>query len=187
LAYKSQWFVLHALSGQENKVCKNMAARMPLEEVEEYIQQVLVPSEKVSEVKGGTKRELNRKFFPGYVLVEMCMYDDANNLNEKAWHFVLNTPGVIGFVGGERDQPIPLPQKEVDLILNQIEEKQDQVIPKIDFDSGETIRINDGPFQNFNGVIDEIDPERGKLKVTVSIFGRDTPVELEYWQVEKVS
>lgn len=182
---KKQWFAIHALSGQEFKVREQMTKRLQIEEVEDLVGEVLIPTETVAEVKNGQKREITRKFYPGYVFVNMELYDENNQVIEKTWHFVKDTPGAIGFVGGDR--PAPLPQSEVDQLMHQIEEKQDKVTPKIDFDPGETIKITDGPFMNFNGVIEEIDPERGKLKVTVSIFGRDTPVDLEYWQVEKVS
>jgi len=180
-----EWFVLHALSGQENKVKQNMEKRLQIEEVEEYINEILIPTEQVSEVRDGKKYEITRKFFPGYVMVHMALRDEDGNLNEKVWHFTQSTPGVIGFVGGEN--PPPLTPQEVEQMLNQVQEKAERVTPKIDFELGETIKINDGPFMNFNGEVEEIDPEHGKLKVSVSIFGRATPVELEYWQVEKVS
>lgn len=182
---KKQWFAVHALSGHEFKVRNNMEKRLPIEEMEEYIGEILIPTETVAEVKNGKKRELTRKFYPGYLFVNMSLYDENNQIIERTWHFIKNTPSAIGFVGGDR--PVPLPQSEVDQLMNQIEEKQDRVTPKIEFEPGETIKITDGPFMNFNGIIEEIDAERGKLKVTVSIFGRDTPVDLEYWQVEKVS
>ena len=181
---EKQWFVVHTLSGQEYKVQKHVAKGIQTEEMGEEVGEVLIPTEMVSEVKEGKKRETKRKFYPGYVLIAVALYDEDKKLNERAWHFIQEIPGVIKFVGGER--PVPLLQHEVDSIMNQIQEKQEKVTPKVNFDIGETIKINDGPFLNFNGVIEEIDPERGKLKVTVSIFGRDAPVELEYWQVEKV-
>lgn len=182
---KKQWFAVHALSQHEFKARNNMLKRLPIEEMEELIGEILIPTEKVSEVKNGKKYEMTKKFYPGYMFVNMALYDENNQIIEKTWHFIKNTPSVIGFVGGDR--PVPLPQTEVDQLMMQIEEKQDRVTPKIDFDTGETVKITDGPFMNFNGIIEEIDPERGKLRVTVSIFGRDTPVDLEYWQVEKVS
>jgi len=182
---KKQWFAVHALSGHEFKVRNNMVKRLPIEEMEEFIGEILIPIEMVSEVKNGKKREMKKKFYPGYLFVNMALYDESNQIIERTWHFIKNTPSAIGFVGGDR--PAPLPQDEVDQLMMQIEEKQDRVTPKIDFESGETIKINDGAFMNFNGTIEKIDPDRGKLTVTVSIFGRDTPVELEYWQVEKVS
>jgi transcriptional antiterminator NusG len=153
------------------------------EEMEEYIGEILIPTENVSEVKQGKKKTVSRKFFPGYVLANLALYDDNKNLVEETWYFIQNTPGVIGFVGG--DAAVPLRKEEVDRIINQVEEKKEKVTPKIQFEPGETIKITDGPFLNFNGVIEEVDPARGKLKVSVSIFGRSAPVELEYWQADK--
>jgi transcriptional antiterminator NusG len=181
---EKQWFVVHTLSGQENKVERHVTKRVQIEEMAEYVGDVLIPMEKVSEVKQGKKSETTRKFFPGYVLVHVALYDEDRNLNERAWHFIQEIPGIIKFVGG--DLPMPLPQHEVDSIMNQIEEKQDRATPKVDFEIGETVKINDGAFLNFNGTIEKIDPDRGKLEVAVSIFGRSAPVELEYWQIEKV-
>jgi len=178
-----QWFVLHTLSGQEMKVKESVERRMKIEEVEDLIGEVLIPTEEVSEVKYGKRTTTTRKFYPGYVLINMALYDDQNTLVDRTWYFAQDIPGVIGFADGEH--PVPLRQEEVDGILNQIEDKKEKVKPKIEFETGETVKINDGPFVNFNGVIEEIDPERGKLKVSVSIFGRSAPVELEYWQVER--
>lgn len=180
---EKQWFVLHTLSGQENKVKDNIERRVRLEEMEDLIGEVLIPTEKVQEVKHGKKTTTTRKFYPGYVLINVALYDESKQLIERSWYFTRDTNGVIGFVGGDR--PAPLREAEVYSIMNQIEEKKEKVKPKILFDPGETIKITDGPFLNFNGVIEEVDPERGKLKVSVSIFGRSAPVEVEYWQVEK--
>ena len=180
---EKQWFVLHTLSGQESRVKENIERRAKLEEMGDLIGDVLVPTEKVSEVKRGKKTTTTRKFYPGYVLINIQLYDEKKGLNEKSWYFIQQTSGIIGFIGGDR--PVPLRKEEVASILNQIEEKQEKVAPKVAFALGETVKINDGPFLNFNGTIDEIDPERGKLKVSVSIFGRSAPVELEYWQVER--
>ncbi|MCB1070678.1 MAG: transcription termination/antitermination factor NusG [Verrucomicrobia bacterium] len=179
-----QWFVLHTLSGQEQKVRDNIAKRVQLEELQDYIGEVLIPTEQVSEVKRGKKTTTTRKFYPGYVLINLALYDERKQLVDKSWYFIQETPGIIGFIGGNR--PAPLRPEEVNSIFAQIEEKQEKVQPKVNFNAGETVKINDGPFLNFNGVIEEIDPERGKLKVSVSIFGRSAPVELEYWQVERV-
>ena len=180
---KSQWFVIHTLSGQEQKVKDSIVKRLKTEEVEDFIKEVLVPIEKVVEVRGGKKSVSSRKLYPGYVFVDMVLMDDRNQRVEKPWYFIKETPGVIGFVGG--DHPTPTPESEIDQIKEQISESEDREKPKVNFEVGETIKINDGPFLNFSGVIEEIDYERGKLKVTVNIFGRNTPVELEYWQVEK--
>ena len=178
-----QWFILHALSGHELKVQKNIASRVQHEEMEDFIGEVLIPSEKVSEVRQGKKTTVNRKFFPGYLLINIDLFDDGNALNAEAWTFIQNTPGVIGFLGGER--PAAMSDDEVNAIVNQIEEKKEAVAPKVMFEPGETVKVTDGPFMNFSGVIEEVDPERGKLKISVSIFGRTAPVELEYWQVER--
>lgn len=187
---EKQWFVLHTLSGHEYKVRDNVASRVRQEGMEDYIGQVnedgeyiLVPTEVVSDVKQGKRKTTKRKLFPGYVWVNCALYDDDKNFVEQTWYFIQETPSVIGFVGGER--PAPLRQDEVDAIRNQVEDKKETVAPKVLYEVGETVKINDGPFLNFNGVIEEVDPERGKLKVSVSIFGRNAPVELEYWQVER--
>ena len=180
---KMQWFVLHALSGQEFKVKENIDRRLQIEEMGDMIEEIIIPTEKVSETKMGKKREMTRKFYPGYLLGKMALYNDDNSINERTWHFIQQTPGIIGFIGGEK--PAPLRQSEVDSILNQIEDKKTKVTPKINFEVGETVKINDGPFENFTGSVDEITDKA--IKVSVSIFGRTAPVELEYWQVEKIS
>jgi transcriptional antiterminator NusG len=180
---KTQWFVIHTLSGQEQKVKESIEKRLKTEEMGEYITEVLVPMEKVAEVRSGKKTVSTRKLYPGYVFIDMALLDENNRVIEKPWYFIRDTPGIIGFVGGER--PAPTPADEIESIKAQMSESEDTEKPKVHFDVGETIKINDGPFLNFSGVIEEIEPERGKLKVTVNIFGRNTPVELEYWQVEK--
>ena len=180
---KSQWFVIHTLSGQEQKVKESIEKRLKAEEMGEYINEVLVPMEKVAEVRSGKKTVSTRKLHPGYVYIDMALVDENRRILEKPWYFVRDTPGIIGFVGGER--PIPVTPEEIAVIKEQVSESEDTERPKVHFDVGETIKINDGPFLNFSGVIEEIEPDRGKLKVTVNIFGRNTPVELEYWQVEK--
>lgn len=180
---KSQWFVLHTLSGQEQKVKESIEKRLKTEEMGSYIREVLVPMEKVAEVRNGKKSVTNRKLYPGYVFIDMVLLDENKRIIAEPWQFVQDTPGIIGFVGGER--PSPASQEEIDSIKTQVSASEDHERPKISFDVGETIKINDGPFLNFSGVIEDIEPDRGKLKVTVNIFGRNTPVELEYWQVEK--
>ena len=180
---RSQWFVLHTLAGQEQKVKDSIEKRLKAEEMGEFIREVLVPMEKVAEVRNGKKTVTTRKLYPGYVFVDMVLLDENNRLVEKPWYFIRDTQGVIGFVGGDR--PSPTSQEEIETIKAQISDAEDTERPKVHFDVGETIKINDGPFLNFSGVIEEIEPDRGKLKVTVNIFGRNTPVELEYWQVEK--
>jgi transcriptional antiterminator NusG len=180
---RSQWFVIHTLSGQELKVKESIEKRIKTEEMGDYIKEVLVPMEKVAEVRGGKKTVSTRKLYPGYVFVDMVLLDENKRIVEKPWYFIRETPGIIGFVGGER--PTPTSPEEMATIKEQISDSEDQERPKVNFEVGETIKINDGPFLNFSGAIEEIDPARGKLKVTVNIFGRNTPVELEYWQVEK--
>jgi transcriptional antiterminator NusG len=178
-----QWFVLHTLSGQEQRVKESIEKRLKAEEMGEYVREVLVPMEKVAEVRNGKKTVTTRKLYPGYVFVNMALLDDHQRIIEKPWYFIRETQGIIGFVGGDR--PTPTPESEIDLIKAQVADTEDRERPKVHFDVGETVKINDGPFLNFSGIIEEIEPERGKLKVTVNIFGRNTPVELEYWQVEK--
>jgi transcription termination/antitermination protein NusG len=180
---RTQWFVIHTLSGQEQKVKESIEKRIKAEEMEDYIKEVLVPMEKVVEVRNQKKTVSTRKLWPGYVFVDMALLDDDKRIIEKPWYFIKETQGVIGFVGGE--PPTPTPADEVESIKAQISDSEDREKPKVNFEVGETIKINNGPFLNFSGVIEEIEPARGKLKVTVNIFGRNTPVELEYWQVEK--
>lgn len=172
-----EWYVLQVLSGWEQRVKTGLEKRITGSGMEEFISRVLIPAENVSEVKAGKKKISKRKFFPGYVLIQMEVTDES-------YYFVTAVNGVIRFAG-ER-QPIPLPEHEVEGILNQIEGKKEKVKPKVHFEKGESVKINDGPFVNFNGIVDEVNPDKGKLKCMVSIFGRATSVELEYWQVERV-
>ena len=180
---QSQWVVIHTLSGQEQKVKESIEKRLKTEEMEEYVNEVLVPMEKVAEVRNGKKTVTARKLYPGYVFIDIVLLDDNKRVIEKPWYFIRETQGIIGFVGGER--PAPASSEEIASIKEQISDSEDHEKPKVNFEVGETVKINDGPFLNFSGVIEEIEPDRGKLKVTVNIFGRNTPVELEYWQVEK--
>lgn len=179
----SQWFIIQTLAGQEGKVKESIERRIRPEEMQDYISEVLVPMEKVVEVRNQKKTVSSRKLWPGYVFIDMVLLDENKRIIEKPWYFIKETQGVIGFVGGE--PPIPTPAEEVEQIKVQISDSEETEKPKVSFDVGETIKINNGPFLNFNGVIEGVEPERGKLKVTVNIFGRNTPVELEYWQVEK--
>ena len=180
---RSQWFVIHTLSGQEQKVKDSIEKRIKAEEMQDFVKEVLVPMEKVVEVRNQKKTVSTRKLWPGYVFVDMALLDEDSRIIEKPWYFIKETQGVIGFVGGE--PPVPTPADEVEQIKARITASEENERPKVSFDVGETVKINNGPFLNFSGVIEEVDPERGKLKVTVNIFGRNTPVELEYWQVEK--
>jgi transcriptional antiterminator NusG len=181
----AQWFALHTLSGQEGKVKLYIEKFKKAEELDDYIFEVLLPTEIVSEVKNGKKSTKTRKLYPGYVFINVRLYDEHNKLINKPWYFVKETTGVINFVGG--GNPPPLRQAEVDEIRARIEAASGKEVPKVSYEIGESVKINDGAFANLTGRIDEIDPERGKLKISVSIFGRFTPVELEYWQVERIT
>lgn len=178
-----QWFVLQTLTGQEFKVKRSIEARVRIEEMSSYIGDVEVPTEKVTEIKNGVKTTVTRKFFPGYILAHLALYDESNNYLEPTWRFIKETSGVLGFIGGAR--PRPLSAKEVDDIFKRGEEGAEaEARPQVDFSAGDVIRVKDGPFSNFEGVVDTVDPDRGTLTISVSIFGRVAPVELEYWQVE---
>ena len=173
-----KWYVLHTQTGYEDKVKANLDNRLQGSALRENVSQIMIPTEKVSEIKDGKKRISLRKFFPGYILIEM-------ELTDEIWYFVKNTPGVSGFIGSG-SKPIALSETEVQNILKQAEEKKEKAIPRVIFEPGEGVRVIEGPFTNFNGTVDEVNPNKGKLKVMVSIFGRFTPVELEYWQVERL-
>jgi transcriptional antiterminator NusG len=177
-----QWFVVHTLSGHENKVRDTILRQLELGD-KFPVYEIYIPTEKVSEVRQGKKTTSTRKFFPGYILVRMDLYDEDNVINEKAWYFIRNVQGVLGFLGGG-NRPEPLSAGEVGDLLRQ-SRGEAEVKPKIAFEIGETVRIKDGAFENFEGAIQEIDNERGKLRLMVSIFGRSTPVELEFWQVDR--
>jgi transcriptional antiterminator NusG len=183
-APKDQWYVVHVLSGQEGKVRDNIERRIPLEEMGDLVFEVLVPTERVSEVKKGKKSETKRKFFPGYLIANMHLLTDDNKLVDRTWYFIRETVGVIGFAG-TKDKPIPMRPKEVESMLLQIKERSDNVAPKFAFEVGETVKVSDGPFEGQTGTVEEINLEKGELLVAVNIFGRSTPVPLEYWQVEK--
>lgn len=173
-----KWYVLHTQTGAEEKAKAGLANRVATTKLKDYIGEIVVPTEQVSEIRGGKKRIIGRKFFPGYILVQMEM-------NKESWYLVKSTPGITGFIGPGR-RPTPISEEEVDAIVKRTEDTETKPSPKIVFDMGESIRISEGPFANFNGSVMEVYPDRGKLKVSVSIFGRSTLVELEYWQVEKV-
>ena len=181
---RKQWYVVHVLSGQENKVCDSVNKRIKTDEMGDYIFEVVKPTERVSEVRRGKKKETTRKFFPGYLIVNMWLFDDNKQLVEKTWYFIKETQGVLGFAG-TKDRPIPMREKEVEDLLAQVRATDEKARPKMEFTVGEIVKVADGPFQSQTGVVEEIDPERGKLRVSVSIFGRETPVDLEYWQVER--
>jgi transcriptional antiterminator NusG len=173
-----QWYIVHAYSNFEKKVAESIKEQAAVQGLADAFEQVLVPIEDVIEVRRGQKRHSERKFFPGYVLVKM-------ELNDETWHLVKNTPKVTGFLG-TGNKPVPVSQREVDRILNQVQEGVENPKPSIQFEIGEQVRVMDGPFASFSGSVEEVDEERSRVKVAVSIFGRATPVELEYAQVEKV-
>ncbi|OGL65356.1 MAG: transcription termination/antitermination factor NusG [Candidatus Tectomicrobia bacterium RIFCSPLOWO2_02_FULL_70_19] len=172
-----KWYVVHTYSGFENKVRLSVQEQFRASRLEEKLGDIVVPTEQVVEVKGGKKRTSTRKFFPGYILIEM-------ECDENTWYLVKNTPKVTGFLGG--NTPSALSDSEVQNVVKQMRGEVEKPKPKVEFEKGENIRVIDGPFVNFTGTIDEVHPDRGKLKVMVSIFGRTTPVELEMLQVEKV-
>lgn len=173
-----KWYVVHTQTGSEEKAKVGLEKRMTTTELKNYVSEIVVPTEQVSEIRGGKKRVSSRKFFPGYILIKMDM-------NKDSWYLVKSTPGITSFIGPGK-KPTPLSDEEVKTILKRTHETESKPTPKITFEVGEAIRIAQGPFANFNGSVMEVYPERGKLKVSVSIFGRSTLVELEYWQVEKL-
>jgi transcription termination/antitermination protein NusG len=173
----ARWYVIHVYSGFEKKVAASITEQAGQKGLADQIEQVLVPTEEVVEVKRGAKVNSERKFFPGYVLVKMEMTDET-------WHLVKNTPKVTGFLGGHR--PVPMSEAEANRIMRQVQEGIERPKPSITFEIGEQVRVSDGPFTSFNGFVEEVDEEKARLKVAVSIFGRATPVELEYSQVEKI-
>ena len=173
-----QWFVVHAYSNYEMRVREALKERIERYGLEEFFGEILIPTEEVVEMKEGQKKKSTRKFFPGYVLVEM-------DLNDDSWHLVKNTPRVLGFIGGTSDRPAPITEKEANTIMNRMEEGVESPRPKVLFEVGEVVRVNDGPFNDFNGVVEEVNYEKSTMRVAVQIFGRSTPVELEFFQVEK--
>lgn len=174
-----RWYVVHAYSGFEKQVQRSLKERIERAGMADQFGEVLVPTEEVVEMKKGVKRRSERKFFPGYVLVEMEM-------NEDTWHLVKDVPKVMGFIGGKQDKPAPISQAEAESILNRVAEGVDKPRPKVLFEPGEMVRVIDGPFNDFNGTVEEINYEKSRLRVAVSIFGRSTPVELDFQQVEKL-
>jgi transcriptional antiterminator NusG len=173
-----QWYVVHAYSGFENQVKRTLLDRIARSGMQDKFGDILVPTEEVVEMRDGAKRKSERKFFPGYVLVQMEMSDDT-------WHLVKDAPKVMGFIGGTSDRPAPISQREADFILQRVQEGADKPRPKVLFEVGEVVRVTDGPFNDFNGVVEEVNYDKSRLRVSVLIFGRSTPVELEFGQVEK--
>lgn len=175
-----KWYVVQAYSGFEKNVQRILEERIAREEMGDYFGQILVPVEKVVDIRNGRKTISERKSYPGYVLVEMEMTDDS-------WHLVKSTPRVSGFIGGGANRPTPISQREAEIILQQVQTGIEKPKPKVEFEVGQQVRVNEGPFADFNGVVEEVNYERNKLRVSVQIFGRETPVELEFSQVEKIN
>ena len=173
-----RWYVVHAYSNFEHKVRQSLLERIKLHGLEDRFGEILVPTEEVVEMKEGNKRRSERKFFPGYVLVQMEMDEDT-------WHLVKEVPKVLGFIGGSPDRPAPITDAEANKILQRVQEGVDKPRPKVLFEPGEVVRVIDGPFNDFNGVVDQVNYEKSKLRVAVQILGRSTPVELDFGQVEK--
>lgn len=175
---EARWYVLHVYSGFENKVAQSIREQAVQQGMEDMFEQILVPTEEVVEVRRGQKVNAERKFFPGYVLLKMVMTDES-------WHLVKNTPKVTGFLGG-RGRPNPITEREAERIMKQVQEGIERPKPSVTFEIGEQVRVADGPFASFNGLVEDVDEEKARLKVSVSIFGRSTPVDLEFSQVEKL-
>ncbi|MCH9644514.1 MAG: transcription termination/antitermination protein NusG [Gammaproteobacteria bacterium] len=175
---KKRWYVIHAYSGYENSVVRTLKERIKVNNLEDHFAEIIVPTEEVVEMRSGQKRKSDRKFFPGYVLVQMVM-------NDETWHLVRNVPRVLGFIGGTSGKPAPITDKEAANILQRVEEGENKPKPKVLFEPGEVVRVTEGPFADFNGVVEDVNYEKSRLRVSVSIFGRSTPVELEFGQVEK--
>ncbi len=173
-----RWFVVHAYSGFEARVKRSLEERIKRFEMGDKFGEILVPTEEVVEMRGGQQKKSERKFFPGYVLVQMEMTDET-------WHLVKGVPKVMGFIGGTGDRPAPITEKEANSILQRVQEGVEKPKPKVLFEPGEVVRVIDGPFNDFNGVVEDVDYEKSRLKVSVLIFGRSTPVDLEFGQVEK--
>ena len=173
------WYILQVYSGNEKKIEKELLAQTEKKGLRENISKILIPSEEVIEMKKGKKVSSERKFFPGYMLIQMVMDDEI-------WHIVKALPKVYGFLGGKKGEPIPVSQNEIDSILNQMKDGLEKPKPSVSFEIGEQVRVSDGPFSSFNGMVEEVDEEKARLKVSVSIFGRSTPVNLDYSQVEKI-
>ena len=173
-----RWYVIHAFSGFEGQVKRSLEDRIKRAELEEFFGDILVPTEEVVEMRNGQQRKSERKFFPGYVLVNM-------ELTDETWHLVKNVPKVMGFIGGTGDRPAPIPENQAMAILQRVQEGVEKPRPKVLYEVGEVVRVVDGPFTDFNGVVEEVDYDKSRVKVSVLIFGRSTPVELEFSQVEK--
>ncbi len=182
-----RWYVVHAYSGFEGKVQEALTQRIARSGVADRFGEVLVPSEEVVEMRGGQKRKSRRKFFPGYVLVQIETSGEGGGLriDDESWHLVKETDKVMGFIGGTADRPLPIKDSEADAILQRVQEGVEKPRPKVLFEPGEMVRVVDGPFNDFNGTVEEVNYDKSRLRVAVLIFGRSTPVDLEFGQVEK--
>jgi len=182
-----RWYVVHAYSGFEHQVARTLRERVARAGMQDKFGEVLVPTEEVIEMRGGQKRRSERKFFPGYVLVQIETNTDnkAIKIDDESWHLIKETPKVMGFIGGTADRPLPIKDSEADAILQRVQDGVEKPRPKVLFEPGEMVRVTEGPFNDFNGVVEEVNYEKSRLRVAVLIFGRSTPVELEFGQVEK--
>ena len=182
-----RWYVVHAYSGFEKSVAQALRDRIARMEMQDRFGDVIVPTEEVVEMRAGQKRRSERKFFPGYVLVQIVTHDEAGipRIDNESWHLIKETPRVMGFIGGTADKPLPITDREADTILQRVQDGVEKPRPKVLFEPGEMVRVTDGPFNDFNGVVEEVNYEKSRLRVAVLIFGRSTPVELEFGQVEK--
>jgi len=182
-----RWYVVHAYSGFEHQVSRSLKERIVRADMQEKFGDVLVPTEEVIEMRGGQKRKSERKFFPGYVLVQIETNEEGKTprIDDESWHLIKETSKVMGFIGGTADRPLPIKDSEADVILQRVQEGVDKPRPKVLFEPGEMVRVIDGPFNDFNGTVEEVNYEKNRLRVAVLIFGRSTPVELEFAQVEK--
>ncbi len=182
-----RWYVVHAYSGFEKSVAQALRDRIARMEMQDRFGDVIVPTEEVVEMRAGQKRRSERKFFPGYVLVQIATFDEAGipRMDNESWHLVKETPRVMGFIGGTADKPLPISDREADTILQRVQDGVEKPRPKVLFEPGEMVRVTDGPFNDFNGVVEEVNYEKSRVRVAVLIFGRSTPVELEFGQVEK--
>ena len=182
-----RWYVVHAYSGFENSVAQALRDRIVRAEMQDKFGDVLVPTEEIIEMRSGQKRRSERKFFPGYVLVQIATHDEGGipRIDSESWHLVKETPKVMGFIGGTAAQPLPIRDEEADAILQRVQDGVEKPRPKVLFEAGQMVRVIDGPFNDFNGVVEEVNYEKSRLRVAVLIFGRSTPVELEFGQVEK--
>ena len=182
-----RWYVVHAYSGFEHTVARSLKERVARAGMQEKFGEVLVPTEEVIEMRGGQRRRSERKFFPGYVLVQIETHDEgkALKIDDESWHLVKETPKVMGFIGGTADRPLPIKDSEADAILQRVQNAVEKPRPKVLFEPGEMVRVTDGPFNDFNGVVENVNYEKNRLQVAVQILGRSTPVELDFSQVEK--